>query len=132
MAVSELKVIDQTLSGKLISEVILQFERSKVTLRNIISSRVQMEVQKYNEKSTEYFNGLVQPTEAEETLNGYRMRKRKIIDAETQIYIALNAFKRNGYFVFVDDRQIESLDDEVEITPDTKVCFVKMVPLVGG
>jgi hypothetical protein len=132
MAISELKVIDQTLAGKLISEIILQFEKSRVTLKDIISSRVEMEVQKYNEKSTEYFNGLVQPTEAEETLNGYRMRKRKTIDAETQTYIALKAFKSNGYFVFVDDRQIESLDEEVEIAPHTKVCFVKMVPLVGG
>ena len=42
------------------------------------------------------------------------------------------AFTRNGFFVLVGDRQVESLDEELELKVDTDVSFVKLVPLVGG
>ena len=45
---------------------------------------------------------------------------------------ALDAFQRNGFFVLVDDRQVEGLDEEIEIRLNTTISFVKLVPLVGG
>jgi hypothetical protein len=132
MAVVMLKVIDQTLTGEPLNEMILEFERTTVALKEIISCRVELEVRKYNEKKTEYFNGLVQPSEAEVTLNGDKIRNRKKIDTEMQVYIALEAFKKNGYFVLVDNHQVEKLDEEVQITPQTQVSFIKLTPLIGG
>lgn len=132
MATAILKVTDQTLTGEPLNEMILEFERTTVTLKDIISSRVESEVRKYNEKKTEYFNGLVQPSEAEETLNGYKMKKKNKIDAEMQIYIALEAFQKNGYFVLVDNHQVGKLDEEIRITQQTRVSFIKLTPLVGG
>jgi hypothetical protein len=132
MAATMLKVTDQTLTGKQLNEMMLEFERTTVTLKDIIASRVELEVRKYNEKKTEYFNGLVRPSGAEETLNGYKMSKNKTIDAETQVYIALKAFQKNGFFVLVDNHQTENLDEEVRITPQTQVSFIKLTPLVGG
>jgi hypothetical protein len=32
----------------------------------------------------------------------------------------------------VDDRQVDTLDDEIALRPDTTVSFLKLVPLVGG
>ena len=32
----------------------------------------------------------------------------------------------------VDDRQVDDLDQEIVLTPDTDVRFLKLVPLVGG
>ena len=32
----------------------------------------------------------------------------------------------------VDDRQVETLDDELTLRRDAEVCFYKLVPLVGG
>jgi hypothetical protein len=48
------------------------------------------------------------------------------------VYIALDAFNKNGYFVLVDNKQAESLDQEVKLSPVSSVKFVKLTPLVGG
>ena len=37
-----------------------------------------------------------------------------------------------AFFVLVDDRQLDGLDDEIAVRPETEVRFVKLVPLVGG
>jgi hypothetical protein len=34
--------------------------------------------------------------------------------------------------LLVDDRQVEELEEVIEIRPDTTVTFLKLVPLVGG
>lgn len=101
-------------------------------VREIIIERVKHEVEQYNQKLPDYFNGLIEPNEAEKTLNGMRMKNKQPIDAEKQVYIALDAFQRNGYFVLIDDVQAEDLDQEVLLTGDMIVSFVKLTPLVGG
>jgi len=45
---------------------------------------------------------------------------------------AIEAFGRNGFVVLVGDRQIEELDQELELASATEVTFLKLVPLVGG
>jgi hypothetical protein len=55
----------------------LDFPSKFVSPREIIRERVFREVQSYNEKTPEIFNGLVQPTGAERTFNGFKMRERK-------------------------------------------------------
>lgn len=130
--VTTLRIKDETAAGKVVTETTLYMPSDKVTVREIIEARVIAEVETYNAQGGEYFNGLVEPSDAERTLNGYRLRNRRPIDAEKQVYIALDAFQKNGYFVLVDDQQIESLSQEVLIRPDSSVSFVKLVPLVGG
>ncbi|MFG2330403.1 hypothetical protein ACGFMM_12320 [Streptomyces sp. NPDC048604] len=52
--------------------------------------------------------------------------------AEREFARAVDAFGRNGFLVLVGDRQVEDLDETVELGPDTEVTFLKLVPLVGG
>jgi hypothetical protein len=110
----------------------LDFASKFVTPRQIIRERIFREVQNYNEKTPEVFNGLVQPTGAERILNGFKMRERKKIDAQQQYKHAVEAFERNGFIMLVDDLQIETLDEQIEIEPDMEISFLKLVPLVGG
>lgn len=132
MNAAKITIKDETSGGEILNEISVSLKSSTVTVREIIEARVEHEVNLYNQKLPEYFQGLVQPTNAEKTLNGYKMRERKKIDPEKQVYIALDAFQKNGYFVLVDDRQAESLEQEVIIKPQTVVSFVKLTPLVGG
>lgn len=46
-----------------------------ITARELVRLRVRDEVARYNSTRPEYFRGLVQPTDAEATLNGYRRRR---------------------------------------------------------
>ena len=55
-------------------------------------------------------------------------RTRRAADRER----ALRAFAGNGLIVLVGDRQLTELDEEVEVTADTEVTFLRLIPLVGG
>ena len=127
-----LKVHDETASGQKRHSLTLQCLTEKMTVRELIRARIYQEVAEYNAQQMEYFNGLVEPTDAERTLNGFKLRKRRQIDWEEQFKRALKAFESNGFFVLVDDRQAETLDEDFEVRADTEVSFVKLVPLVGG
>lgn len=129
---STLTLYDETLSGERTPACTLDFLSERVTVRELIRRRVHQEVQDYNLRFPELFQGLVQPTDAERTLNGYRLRTPRRIDWERQAERALEAFERNGFMVLVDDRQAESLDEEIVVRLDTVVSFLKLVPLVGG
>ncbi len=104
----------------------------RVTVRGLIRTRVYREVRDYNLRQPEYFRGLVQPTGAERTLNGFKVREGRRIDAEQQFERAIESFYRNGFLVLVNDRQVEELEEEIEAGPGTTVTFLKLVPLVGG
>ena len=123
---------DETLTGEPIAEHPLDLLTERVTVRELIRSRVYQEVQDYNRRQPETFQGLVQPTDAEQTLNGFHVRDHRQIDWKKQFDRACDAFERNGFFVLVDQRQPESLDEEITVGPETRVSFVKLVPLVGG
>jgi len=129
---STLTVSDQTVTGKTTHSVTLEFPTERTTVRELIRSRVYQEVQDYNRRKPETFQGLVRPTEAEQTLNGFKLRAGREIDWKRQFEKAIDAFGRNGFFILGDDRQAEGLDEEVVIGRDTRVSFVRLVPLVGG
>lgn len=128
-----LRLIDETPGGEVTNEFTLVLVSERVSARDIIAARIEQEVKAFNEQPLEeVFRGLVQPTETEEHLNGYRLKKRRVIDPARQIKNAVEAFGTNGFFMLVDDRQVESLDEEFVVTNETLVSFVKLVPLVGG
>jgi hypothetical protein len=130
-----LKIRDETtlsLGGDEEEGFTLDVLTARITVRELIRTRVANEVRDYNLSQPEYFRGLVQPTDAERTLNGFKMRNRRRIDPEKQFELALRAFYTNGFILLVDDRQVDELEEEIEVRPDTTVTFLKLVPLVGG
>jgi hypothetical protein len=104
----------------------------RLTVDELIKIRVFEEVEDYNARQTNLFRGLVQPTGAEQTLNGYRFSQKRAIDWEEQYKAAIESFQTNGFLILVDDHQVVDLDKVIEIQPETEVTFLKLVPLVGG
>ncbi|MES2777168.1 MAG: hypothetical protein V4722_23530 [Bacteroidota bacterium] len=123
---------DETASGKIISELTISFDKEIITVQELITARVHAEVDVYNKTMPEYYRGLVQPTDAEKVLNGFKLRDRRKVDAEKQAYIALGAFQKNGYFILVNDKQVSDLKEMISLSATTTVSFVKLTPLVGG
>ena len=123
---------DETFAGKILHELEIEFKTETVTVQDIITGRVIKEVENYNNKLPEYFNGLIEPSDVEKTLNGFKLKPKKVIDAEKQVYVALNAFQNNGFFVLIDNIQSESLDQQIALRKDTTISFIKLTPLVGG
>lgn len=111
----------------------IETEAQTLTVKEIIELRVRVEIERYNKRAEKhFFNGLVAPTEAEITLNGYKLKPGKSIDAEKQCYVALDAFQKNGFFMLVNNKQVEDLNETFVLTPQTKISFVKLTPLIGG
>ena len=127
-----ISIKDENFSGKILQEVLVGFKDESVTIKEIIEARVKQEVENYNNKLPEYYNGLIEPNDAEKTINGYKLRSKKPIDGEKQVYVALDAFQKNGFFVLVDNLQSTELEQSVKLSNDTRISFVKLTPLVGG
>lgn len=54
------------------------------------------------------------------------------VDADDAVATAIEAFGDGLYFVFVDGKQIDSLDATVHVVPTSTLLFVRLTPLVGG
>lgn len=124
-----LAVSDETATGTSIHEWTISDVPDLLPVAEIIRLRVRDEVARYNLGADDRYRGLVTPTQTELAVNDWRHRR---IDWERQAEIALTAFTRNGFFVLVDDRQLTSLDEMVDLQTTTRVSFVRLVPLVGG
>jgi hypothetical protein len=129
---NQLQITDASTLGGASPVFVLDFLTDRITVRELIRRRVYQEVKDYNTQQPEYFRGLVQPTDTEQTLNGYRLKRRRQIDWEQQFEQALQAFAGNGFVLLVDDRQMDDLEAEIVVSPETMVTFLKLVALVGG
>jgi hypothetical protein len=127
-----LVVRDETTSGKTTNELSLEFLAERIDIRELIRSRVYQEVQDYNLKGHQEYRGLVQPTGAEQLLNGFRLTKGRQIDWKKQYEAAVEAFEAGRILILIDERQASSLDEEIVLRPDTDVAFLRLMPLVGG
>lgn len=105
----------------------------RITACELIRVHVREETARYNLDRALPFQGLVTPTEAERRLNtGSGRRERLTVDWEEQAELAERAFDKQGFVLLVGDRQVESLDEDVDLTGEPEIVFVKLIPLVGG
>ena len=127
-----LKLIDKTPGKTQSTAWVLQVTEPILTAREILRRRVFEEVSRFNASRKEIFEGLVQPTDAERALNGYKLRVPRKLDWHEQFEQAVKAFDKRTFLLLVGDRQVEKLDEELMLSPETEVTFLKLVPLVGG
>lgn len=127
-----LRIRDENGLGEIYHELELRFDKVEVTVKDIIVERVYQEVEKYNKKAKDYKYSLVLPKDEEVLLNKTKHKKRRPVNPEKQVEVALNAFSNNGFFILIDETQAETLEQVITIKPDTMVSFIKLTPLVGG
>jgi hypothetical protein len=126
-------VRDESSPGKVAGTLTLVDIPAALTLRDLIRTRVREEVALANAAPPGLeFRTLVEPVDAERTLNGFRLREPRRVDWEKQADVALEAFGRNGFFVLVGGRQVDDLEEELDLDADTEIRFLKLTPLVGG
>jgi len=122
-------ITDETAAGTILHKIALKFEEEYITAKELIEARIIDEVKRYEDNVTDYKNGLVLPTNLEKRLNNKRVPK---IDIEKQLYVALDAFKNNGFIMLVDNEQVENPQQKILVEESTQVSFIKLTPLVGG
>jgi hypothetical protein len=131
---TELLIRDETTAslGKAEHTFTVHVSGETISIRELILQRVTQEVEEFNSRQPAVFRMLIQPSDTERTWNGFKFHKPRFVDPVTQYEKAIEAFEGNGFIVLVDDCQIESLDTEISLRPETSVTFLKLVPLVGG
>jgi hypothetical protein len=129
-------ITDESGSGRVAGTLTLDGVDERITLRDLVRTRVREEVARYNSQRDDgggdIFAGLVMPAGAEPTRDGFRMPGRRFIDWEQQADRAVLAFTKNGFFVLVGGRQVTDPDEELDLTADSGIRFVRLVQLVGG
>lgn len=123
-----LVIHDESASGQPLASLELADLPDLITVRELIGHRVRAEVARHNAAPAMAWRGLVTPQEA--TARGLTSTRR--IEWERQADIAERAFARNGFFVLVGHRQVERLDEVIDLALEEHISFVKLVPLVGG
>lgn len=123
---------DETATGRLLGDAQLPDLPDSLSVRELIRLRVRDEVARHNTALSRHFSGLVRPDDAEVELNGYRLNRSRRIDWERQAGLAERAFASNGFFVLAGDRQVDDLEEIVDLTGDPELVFIKLVQLVGG
>lgn len=129
---STITIRDESTAGAETGRITLDFPTERITIRELIRERVYQEVQDYNRRKDGAFRGLVQPTDAEAALNGYKLKPGRDIDWKAQFDKACEAFEKNRVLILVADHQAASLEETVELTRGVEVTFLRLVPLVGG
>lgn len=131
-----LLIRDETPAGETAHEFSLEFLTETITVRELIRSRVYQEVQDYNvsQRLAGPYQGLVSPQGPEEILNGPRSKagSSRIIDWKRSFERALQAFEEREVLILVNEKQVESLEQEITIRAGTQVTFLKLTLLVGG
>jgi hypothetical protein len=110
-----LPVRDVSATGQSLHEIAIEFLTERITVRELVQERVRQEVQYFNRKVENEFQGHLRVQELDE-----------------QVRRAWEGFTSNSYFILIDDKQAESLEQEFPISPITRISFVKLTPLVGG
>jgi len=107
-------------------------------LRELMTQVVREEVEAFRQRQEERrFIQVLNPIEIEQAaaqgkvdMGGHDLRQE--VDLQDAIDTALQAFEDGLYFVFIDDVQVEALDSEVVLRPDSRMTFVRLVALAGG
>lgn len=107
-------VVDETTSGERRAGGECAVPGERPTLRELIRSRALQEAADSPEQPGPGQPGSGQP------------------GPEERCALALAAFERNGFLVLVGERQVEDLDERLDLRSDPEVTFLRLVPLAGG
>lgn len=127
-----LTISDENFPGTVAHQCQIEFETPQVTVEEIIRQRVIQEVENYQQQQgLQAFIGLVTPEKISSKLKGQEPLPARI-DTEQQVYIALDSFQKNGFFLLIDNLQAENLNQLITLREDTTITFLKLTPLIGG
>src|ERR671922_1613569 len=105
---TELLIRDETTAslGKTEHSFTVRVSGETISVRELIRLRVTQEVEEFNSRQPAVFRMLVQPNDAERTLNGFKFHKPRPVNPHIQFEKAIEAFEGNGFIVLVNDYQV--------------------------
>jgi len=138
-AVLELEIATRVYgNGNPKENCIVPFPRPRLLLRELIAQKVRAEVERVRQKNDPIgplplsLRYLTDEDVAFATHGAMGHRARRAPSADAEIERALTAFREGRLFIMVDRNRIDDLDAVIELSPKTKIQFIRILPLVGG
>ena len=136
-----------TVEAKVIGRKRSAFEGTKIpldvtdrmNLQDLITRIVIEQVRAFRQRQDE--GRLVRFLSAEQIMDGAARGKvemggsevkPQLVDEQAAVANALQSFRDGIYLAFVDNRQIQQLDTELQLQAETHVSFVRLTMLAGG
>ena len=119
----------------------LEYERDAgiVTVRDLLESIVRSQVDGFIRRKQEAAilrvlteRDIQHGRAAGRIVSGEQEPDDRVPDVHHAIEAAVTAFEDGFYFVFVNDRQVEKLDQVLDPDEPLDVLFVRLTPLAGG
>ncbi len=112
----------------------LKIEEERLSVRELIRARIYQEVQDVELNVRKRVSLLIDTEgavmQSEDICASGSLPGR--IDWKSQVDKATKAYTDGRLLVLFGDRQTESLDEELAMSPGVQITFLKLVPLVGG
>lgn len=83
-----LTINDETATGRVLNQVLLSFQNSEITIRQLI--------------------------------------KQRILEENRDKQVSFRAFRERGFHIRVNNQQVSSLDEQIEINNRTRVSFIEL------
>lgn len=129
-----LTVQDESTSGQTLRSTTIELPTEQVTVEELIRSYVFQTVKDAStaRRPVAPAAPLVEPTFDEVTLNGLKSTEPDPTSWQAEFNRTKIAFQNHQILVFVDERQMNSLDESVTLAPSTDVRFLRLTMLMGG
>jgi hypothetical protein len=140
-------LLTDEIGGEVYSVGEVHLHKPVITVRELIGVRVDLELEAHREQENavraEVRNRLMPGLSSRELqLNGAEKAMRpsmfmarrggEALARDRLIEAAEQGFLRNRFFILLDDRQAENLDDELQLDQTGQVTFLQLTPLQGG
>lgn len=136
-------LLTDEIGGEVYSVGEVRFHKPVITVRELIGARVDLELEAHREREAIVRNRAMPDISSRELqLNGAEKALRPSMflacrngespARDRMIEAAEQGFLRNRFFILLDDRQAEHLDDQLELDKTGNVTFLQLTPLQGG
>jgi hypothetical protein len=136
-------LLTDEIGGKVYAVGEVRLHKPVITVRELIGVRVDLELEAHREREVDVRSRVTpEISNRELRLNGadkalrpsifHACRTEEAIARDRLIEAAEQGFLRNRFFILLDDRQAEHLDDELELDKTGQVTFLQLTPLQGG
>lgn len=138
---TQLSIVEKIVGQTQRQAFTLRLASERVSARDVIAKHVREEVDRLNDlarrrhaEHDRVASFLVgdHSHELERKLNKPNPRSPKVLDAAKEVESALEAIEARKVIVLFDDFEVEDLDADLTMTDQSKITFLRLVPLVGG
>jgi hypothetical protein len=127
-----LNTVDQVLGAARSAGPQLSFPAERITARQILRTRVLMEVERYNSSAPGRAFSLINPAPEEQALNGPHRPERRKLNPDRQVEAAIDAIRKGRIIIMFNGERVRDIDAPLLVTPVSEARFLRLVPLVGG